>query len=238
MSTFYTSIAKYYDYIFPTGKAQIDFIQEVIGQGPKNILDVACGSGGYAKHFSDLGHQVVAIDLDEQMIKGLKTKVPELESHVMNMHDIDSLNQHFDVIYCIGNSLVHLDHLQEIKQFLMKCYEQLNEGGTLVLQIVNYDRILDQKVKELPMIKNETLGLTFERFYHYFEKQHKIDFKTILTVDEQRLENHQVLFPLRSDELRKSLKQSGFSKLTMYGSFKKDPYIPHESFACIVIANK
>jgi len=60
---FYEEISKYYDYIFPVGKEQINFITKVAGEGPKSVLDIACGTGGYALELAKQGYAVTAVDL-------------------------------------------------------------------------------------------------------------------------------------------------------------------------------
>lgn len=193
MSKFYTEIAKYYDYIFPTENAKLSLIRELVGDTPKDILDVACGSGGYSKKLKELGYKVTAIDLDEAMISQLKATDGEIDARVLNMLDIDKLNKKFDLIFCIGNSMVHLNDNEEILRFLENCKKSLKVGGYLLLQIVNYDRILVKNIKSLPVIENKEIGLTFERYYEYLPEKHKIDFKTILKVDGLNLENHVLL---------------------------------------------
>lgn len=236
MTNFYTTIAKYYDDIFLIGEAQLKLIQECAKEPPKIILDVACGSGGYAKHLSDMGYNVTAIDLDALMIQSLKEKDRKIDSRVLNMLDIHELPGTFDVIFCIGNSLVHLSSLDEMEDFLTSCRSKLKPEGKLILQIINYDRILDKGVRQLPPIHNPEKQLTFERYYDYSPERHSVDFKTILSVDGMVLENHVALYPLRSDELKALLDATGFKNIAFYGSFRKDAYVPAESYALVVVA--
>ena len=236
MSMFYTEIAKYYDYIFPTGKMQLQLITESAGRRPKDILDVACGSGGYSKSLSDMGYFVTAIDLDEKMVQSLKEKDDKINARVLNMLNIDELNQTFDLIFCIGNSLVHLNSLDEIRVFIQSCKKNLEYNGKLIMQIVNYDRILAKNIKELPTIKNEEKDLTFERYYSYLVEEHRINFKTILTVDGKVLDNDVILFPIKSTELKEILEDVGFTNIEFYGSFKKDKYEPMESFSLVIVS--
>ena len=63
------------------------------------------------------------------------------------MLDIDKLNKKFDLIFCIGNSMVHLNDNEEILRFLRNCKKSLKVGGYLLLQIVNYDRILVKNIR-------------------------------------------------------------------------------------------
>jgi len=237
MSKFYTEIAKYYDFIFPTGVAQLNLIRELAGQPPKDVLDAACGSGGYSRSLAGDGYTVTAIDLDETMIEKLKDNAPSVEAHVLNILDIEKLRKQFDLIFCIGNSLVHLDSNDEIYDFLSSCFGCLKPDGCLLLQIVNYDRVLAKDVKTLPTIKNDDVGLTFERYYTYMPDEHKVDFRTILRVDGTELENHQMLHPIRSQELVMLLERAGFRNIELFGSFNKEEFDPMNSFPLIVTAS-
>lgn len=236
MSKFYTEISKYYDYIFPVGKAKITLIKELVQKPPKDILDVACGSGGYSIELKKLGYDVTAIDLDESMISQLKKKYKDIDAKVLNMLDVDKLNKKFDLIFCIGNSMVHLNNNEEIYEFLKKCKNSLKSEGHILIQIVNYDRILKKNIKSLPTIENKEVGLTFERYYKYLPEKHKVDFKTILKVDGLILENHEFLHPITSKELLDILEELEYKNINMYGNFKKDIYEPMNSFPLVITA--
>lgn len=236
MSKFYTEISKYYDYIFPVSNAKLSLIRELAGDKPKDILDVACGSGGYSKKLKNLGYNVTAIDLDKSMISQLKEADMEIDTRVLNMLDIDKLHKKFDLIFCIGNSMVHLNDNAEISRFLEKCKNSLKPGGYLLVQIVNYDRILEKNIKSLPTIENKEVGLIFERYYEYLPEDHKIDFKTVLKVDGLNLENHVLLHPITSKEFVGLLEKLGYKNIHMYGNFNKDVYEPIKSFPLVVTA--
>ncbi len=237
MSQFYTEIAKYYDDIFSTGNQQLELISQTTGQPPKDILDVACGSGGYSKSLSDMGYSLTAIDLDEKMVQSLKQKDDTINAQVLNMLHINELSGVFDTIFCIGNSLVHLNDQHEVGLFLSSCKNKLKTNGKLILQIVNYDRILAKDIKSLPTIQNDAKGLRFERHYTYLPTQHKVDFMTVLRVQDEVLENHVFLYPITSAQLHALLVAAGFHTIAFYGSFKKDTYESLESFSFVVVAN-
>ncbi len=234
MSKFYTEIAKYYDYIFPVGNAQIDLIKELTGEPPKDILDVACGSGGYSKLLSDQGYNVTAIDLDASMVQSLQKKDNSIDVQVLNMLDIEKLNKTFDLIFCIGNSLVHLNNNDEIHKYLKACKQCLKPEGKILIQIINYDRVLAKNVKSLSTIKNEQVGLVFERNYEYLKDKHKINFNTILKVDGRELENNVLLHPIKSTEILDILKDIGYKNIHFYGNFKKEEYNPMESVPLVI----
>ena len=148
--SFYRSIAEYYDLIFPLGKAQVDFVKGSI-HGPyrnKSILDVGCGTGDLALALSRAGFTVTGIDSDLEMLNRAEAKAASggpVTFTRMDMREISARlsPSSFDAVLCLGNTLVHLDGLPEIEAFCAEARTILRDGGCLLLQILNYDHILD-----------------------------------------------------------------------------------------------
>lgn len=66
---FYQSISKYYQYIFPLNKVQIDFILSAKEDTKQlRILDIGCAIGDLSMDLANHFNEVVGIDLDEGMI--------------------------------------------------------------------------------------------------------------------------------------------------------------------------
>lgn len=239
---FYEEIAKYYDYIFPVGNDQINFLEKEAGKPPRNILDIACGSGGYSMGLAGIGHSVTAVDLDSQMVQSLEGKVKganlKIKAIVGDMLELDrNLDQKYHLAFCIGNSVVHLDSKKSIGSFFKVAKSLLRDKGKLIIQIINYDRVIMHHVKSLPTIENKEIGLRFERLYRYEEMENKIYFKTILQVDGKEIENEIPLYPLLSDDLCKLLKEAGFHEILLYGDFKGQNYDKSSSFSLVAVAS-
>lgn len=237
---FYDEIAKYYDLIFPTSQVTVKFLQEKAGKGPKSILDVACGAGGYSFELEKEGYNLTAFDLDKKMIEELKLKtknsgssIEAMEGNILEVKE-KFKDKCFDLVFCIGNSLVHLDNAEEILKFFKDSKSILKKNGTLVVQIINYDRIISKGIKSLPTIYNEEANLSFERLYTYKEAEHKVYFKTILTVGNDKYENEVPLYALQYDEAIKLLKEAGFNNIEVYGDFKGNTFSKEDSYAMII----
>lgn len=239
---FYEEISKYYDYIFPVSSDTVDFISRIAGIPPKSILDVACGTGGYSLELEKHGYHMTAVDIDKAMIEGLREKALKSGSKIdylqAGMLDLKEKfhTKVFDIVFCIGNSLVHLDNNDEIIDFFHNTKSVLVQNGKLVIQTINFDRVISKDIKSLPTICNETAGLSFERLYRYEKALNKVFFKTILTVDERKIENEIPLTPLRYDETIQMLKISGFSNIKTYGSFNKSDYDKENSYLMVIEA--
>ncbi|RKD21812.1 hypothetical protein BEP19_14450 [Ammoniphilus oxalaticus] len=224
---FYNILSDYYDQIFPLNQQQAQFISERAGT---NILDVAAGSGSLALALAEQGYTVTATDLEPNMTKQIKRKKEqaqvELEIRTMDMRQLDQLpSGAFDTIICLGNSLVHLASEGEVADVLEKAFNLLSERGRLIIQIVNYDRIIADRVQALPPIEREQV-----QFYRTYEwKAAKLLFqgRLIVTGDDgqyRTFEQTTELLPLKKDALGRLLETSGFQQIEWYGNFKAEAY--------------
>ncbi|TYQ15174.1 UNVERIFIED_CONTAM: methyltransferase family protein [Acetivibrio alkalicellulosi] len=226
---FYDEISKYYDYIFPVQKEQLKFLMDSLGDTKKEVLDVACGSGGYSIELAKKGYEVTAVDVENEMIDKLKSKAQkeqvDINSYVCDMKNIKSmLPNKYNLVFCIGNSIVHLKSLDEIKDVLKQMKKLLRENGAVVLQIINYDRIIDLGLTELPKIQNESIGLEFKREYEFLKDKNIVNFKTTLSVNNEVFNNSIELLPIKSVEFKALLKEAGYSSYELYGDFNYSTY--------------
>ena len=238
---FYEELSKYYDHVFPFNPTTYNFLKNRFKPNGK-VLDVATGTGNYSIAFAKDGYDVTAIDLDDEMIRALDKKANhdqyQLKPMVMNMLHLDQLEEDgYDGVFCIGNSLVHLQRPEDILVALKEFYKHLKVGGQLAIQIVYYDRIIEQDVKDLPLINRPEVQVKFIRKYDLIDGL--IHFKTRLIVgqDNETYDNVITLYPLRSNEFKRLLETAGFSKIEFFGSFDGKPF-DIDAFPMIVTAKK
>ncbi len=239
---FYEELSRYYDIVFPLGEAQLNFIKKR-SKDKHKILDLAAGTGNYSVALAKLGYNVMAADLDTEMIKKIEKKAynegVSVKAFAMDMKEVDKLEEKFDVIFCIGNSLVHLNNKEEISIVINKLYNLLNKDGVIIIQIINYDRILEKNLKGLPTIERSEERVSFIRDYE--KKDDKILFKTKLVItkdnDERVYENCVPLYPLLREDLQNILENSGFSSIEFFGGFNEEEYNLN-SMATVVSAIK
>ncbi|HCX64317.1 MAG TPA: class I SAM-dependent methyltransferase [Eubacteriaceae bacterium] len=241
--TFYQEIAPYYDDIFPVRQGQIDFLEEQAAGKQASFLDVACGTAGISMALAKRGHRVTGFDNNEEMVaagkeKCSREKLDTLSLCVGDMLDLSFLKERYDVIFSLGNSLVHLDTKKDIKRFLEEAKDRLTEDGRLVLQTINYDRIMKFQVNALPTIENEAKGVRFVRKYHYDKEIQKIRFQTVFTKEQIQRENEVCLIPLLSSQLIRMLEETGYTHIRSYGGFDGREFETDTSYPLIVTAEK
>lgn len=226
---FYTSISKYYSDIFPFKPAQLQFVQSQLENiYQKKILDIGCATGELAYQLAKKGAGVAGIDLNPDLIaRANNTHIhSDLQFRVGDMLRISNEFQpkSFDTALCFGNTLVHLLSVERIQKMLEGVHQVLKPGGKFLLQILNYDYILEKKVTELPLI--ETENIRFIREYKIDESNPIIRFQTELVMKKERksVRNVTPLLALRSEELKNLLTQSGFRNIELFANFKEEPF--------------
>ncbi|MBC8059262.1 MAG: class I SAM-dependent methyltransferase [Clostridiaceae bacterium] len=242
--SFYKELSAVYDIIFPKDKVTLEFLVVNLKEKSK-VLDLACGTGTYAIAIGEKGHEVIGVDLDEAMIGLAKDKtsydnVHFYEANMLELHKIIK-DETFDLIYCIGNSLVHLNDIEKIEKFACDIYSRLENQGEFIVQIINYDRILINDIKELPTIDRSQQGIKFVRKYRVAEEEKIINFDTELiiskTLSVERYENSVPLLPLKSNELLRILMKAGFSKIGIHGAFSNQE-LNADSYSVVMRAVK
>lgn len=240
---FYTSISKYYQQIFPFNPAQISFLKQVLPYNGAKVLDVGCATGELSFALTRFGFPIWAFDFDAEMIEiAQNTKEEDTMFPVFEQLDMRLIGEHypesfFNTVICFGNTLVHLLNNDDILKFAKGAYKLLAPEGKLTIQILNYQHILDDQIRSLPLIDNE--HISFERNYAFDKGSDLIDFNTKLTVKStgQEIVNSVKLYAIRQNKLQELLEEAGFVNFEYFGSFKADPMI-NNSLPLIVTCQK
>lgn len=235
---FYSALSTYYDEIFPLKAPQRTFIQNYLRQESlTSVLDIGSGTGTFALETSQTGVRVLGVDLSEEMVEISNKKAQEKGSNaafsLADMRDLSSINEEFDGVFCLGNTLAHVSGDVELKEVLA----QFGQKGTrLLLQTVNYDRILAKQVKELPIIK--TSHLTFYRHYTY-RSDGLLEFTMEIELAETRqlVSGTNLLYPIKGASLIKALLETGWEVSGQWGNFDKDAWT-EESPATVLEAKR
>jgi SAM-dependent methyltransferase len=230
---FYDSISAWYDFIFPVDPQTVRFLAVRARPGSR-VLDLACGTGGHALALAEQGFRLVGVDLDEAMIREAELKAggaAGVEFRVMDMLEIGRrLEPGFSLVFCIGNSIVHLEDEGRIARVLAAAHGLLEPGGALVVQIIHYDRILAEGITALPTLRDEARGLEFVRNYDYDPASRRAQFRTVLSVRDgggvRRIDNSVPLWILHREALERLALQAGFGNLACFGGFDGRPLSP------------
>lgn len=188
----YRKYAHYYDKIYAKKdySKEVKFIEWAVQKhqksSGKNLLDVACGTGSHALLLKN-NFQVLGLDINPEMLKIAKEKIPDMEFIEGNMKNLD-LNQSFDVVICMFSAINYNTSYNELEKTLQNFYDSLEKGGILIFDLglnqenwvegrVSVDTLVEENL-ELARIGQSRLenGVFNASFVFLVKKDGEIDF--------------------------------------------------------------
>jgi SAM-dependent methyltransferase len=227
---------------------ELPFFERLFGEQVVNrVLDTACGTGHHAVALTQRGYEVVGTDLSAEMIalargNAAETSVP-VEFAVAGFGQLArAVGGNFDAVLCLGNSLPHLLSEQAVTAALTDMAAVLREGGLLVMQSRNYDRVWRGRERFMPPTAHrhgddeviffrfmdfhaETMTFNMARFWRTADGW---DFRVDATE----------LRPIFHQDLAATLKAAGFQSTAFYGDYRFSPFDPTTSGDLIVVAQR
>ncbi len=113
-------------------------VREIVDALPVGVaLDAACGTGRYAEFLTRRGHRVVGVDGSPDMLARARTRVPQAEFLLGDLHRLPVADAGADLVVC-GLALTHVPALEPV---LAEFARVLRPGGHLVLADMHPDRV-------------------------------------------------------------------------------------------------
>lgn len=214
-------------------KREVKGIINLLGNNINNLLDLPCGYGRHARLLSEIGINVVGMDINDTHIKHAK-KNSKAKIMKRDMRNIGKeFYEKFDVVinmwYSFGFFNDEKDNIKTMEEF----YKALKENGQLLLhtdvspEILsggNY-RLLEQRtLKKGELIQEESYDPITKRM------------NGMWVVNGKKLAPYSVRIYSR-EEFENMARKIGFNKIDFYGSFEKDEFTS-QSAELIMIARK
>ena len=125
-------------------------------------------------------------------------------------------------MFCLGNSLPHIENGGRLRAVFAHWHRHLAPGGRIVVQLLNYARIMRQRER---IIGTRREGpLTVVRFYDFTEP--RLTFN-ILTIDEGSAGPAHTLIstpltPFTAGEIADAARDAGCGTVTLHASLRLD----------------
>ena len=221
------------------------FLQGLLRRvGARRVLDVGCGTGRHAIHLAEQGFEVVGVDPSQQMIERAVANAGDIAGASFTRAGFGELRATvegtFDAIICLGNTLPHILSQGDLVGALDDMAAMIRPGGVLVVQQLNYDRILAQRQRFLGLTEGKRGDTEYLFFRFYDFEGEAVTFNLAIMSRrgggawEWRVESTR-LQPILSTQLCESLMRSGFVRLVSHGSFAGEPYNPLSSNDLVVV---
>jgi SAM-dependent methyltransferase len=232
------------------------------GGGVRRVLDAACGTGMHLVAFARRGLACCGADLSPAMIEqarrnadsaGVKVELATAPFGALST----AFRGSFDAVTCLGNSLPHLLDDASLASCFSDFAALLRPGGLLVIQNRNYDRLLRERQRFMPLAARaeageETLFLRITDFPPGDRAaagtgagaadQEAITF-TIVTLKKRggawsQSVQSTPLRALRRATLEGALRAAGFQAVEVYGSYAQGPFDAPDAADLVAVARR
>ena len=232
------------------------FLASLLDGAPdRSVLDLGCGSGEHTAWFAKEGARAVGLDSSEAMIESAKDHEAAGHGRFVLGDALDPRaalpsERAFGLALCLGNMLPHVRTDDELAAFVRGARAMLLPGGRLLLQILNYARLLEDEVNVLPVNiragEHEGERIVFMRLMAKEGEHGVLFFPTTLTLDlaneEEPVAVHTTRrVPLRAWDaasLTRAFEAEDF-RVTLLGAMnEKRPYDAEASHDLVLVAER
>jgi SAM-dependent methyltransferase len=208
--------------------------------GVRKAADMGCGSGVHALALSGLGVEVRGVDLSPPMLAharehalrlGLEAEFREGDMRSSMPFDAGEC----DAVFCLGNTVPHLDDTDDLAMALTSWRGMLREGGLLLVQTVNYDRVLSRRERILGVRMLEDGCIV--RFYDFTAPRIGFNVLRIFHADGKTAQQLMStgLRPFLRDELVSAAERAEFRRIEAYAALDGTQWSP-DSAAVLITA--
>jgi glycine/sarcosine N-methyltransferase len=214
-------------------------LERVLGAAPsRRMLDLGCGSGEHTRFLKALGFETIGVDASPSQLEAAclaDSGGSYIQDSLTNISEGIEAGQGGAI--CLGNTLPHLCEEADVQAFFSGLASLLLPGAPFLVQLLNYDRILDRGERTFPVLlrPGETEGenMIFLRLMTHhgggrltFTPAH-LRYRPGSEVPVELVAAHDV--PLRGwrrAEVETLLRSSGFQTREVLGTMTGEPWSP------------
>lgn len=241
---FFNLIASDYDEMVSFAQSvekKKEAFKAIIKPWMQTAADLGCGTGADSIALASLDLKVTGFDPSSEMIRvaneNAKKEKLDITFHASSIHSIpESFTKKFDMVVSLGNTFANVER-KFFSSSLKKCSELLKPNGVLVIQVLNYEKILSQK-KRIVNIR-EGKESYFIRFYDF--NNDEIIFN-ILVFNKANPKQNKLystnVYPYKIEDFIKQLNKADFNKTEFYADLNFTKFDKLHSLDLIIISEK
>lgn len=190
---------------------------------PKNILEMACGTGNFTKYLCENGYNVTCFDLSEDMLSVAFDKLNQYKNVSILKQDMVTfqIDNVFDVIFSVCDSINYIIDEKDLLKIFLNVYNHLNDGGLFIFDISSY-----YKLKNI--IGNNTFVYDSDRIFYVwensFDEQNNVcEFLLTFFIKENkkytRFDEYHLQKAYNVEEIESYLKKANFRVINVYDGY-------------------
>lgn len=232
-----------YDVDYAQWADYVEAIFKNYGLTPGLLLDLGCGTGSFCIEMAKRGHEMIGIDLSDEMLSCAKEKSVREEVDILYLNQDMTCFELYgtvDAVLCLMDSINYITDKRSLKRLFQLVENYLNPEGLFVFDINTpgkFEKVLaDNIFYEI----DEDITYIWENSY---DKKRKIcTFDLTFFVKDgdsyKRFEETHVERAYGLDELKSGLKAAGLEPVGIYGGFGFKRFSPQKSERAFIVCRK
>jgi len=131
-------------------------------------IDLGCGNGIQSIALADLGFTVIAVDFNKQLLDELKANAGErpITPVQASLTDVSQYAQPCELVVCMGDTITHLESVEQLGKLFTDLFQISLPGGKLVLSFRELAIPLEDEKRFIPVKSDENRIFTCFLEYH------------------------------------------------------------------------
>ncbi len=228
----YTEFASLYDELMNDFdyEAWADYVERIYDKyniKPKDILEMACGTGNLSFELAKRRYNLVCFDLSEDMLSKAYKKLGKYRNvKLLELNMIDfNINKKFESVISICDSINYITNKDELLQCFKNVYNHLKDHGLFIFDVNSFYKLKHIIGNNTFVEDREDIFYTWQNYYD--EEENICEFYLTFFKDDgngryNRFDEDHMERAYTIDEIIKLLKKAGFSKVEFFNAFTFD----------------
>lgn len=204
-----------------------NYIKEILNKfdkKPKNVLEMACGTGNLSYYLAKERYNLTCFDLSSDMLSRAYEKLRRFKNvELMNQNMINfNINQSFDCVISICDSINYITEKEDLLKTFKNVWNHLENGGIFIFDINSYYKLKYIIGNNTFVEDQEDVFYTWQNYYDlnkdicefYLTFFFSEDGKGFERFDEEHKEK-----AYKIEEILNQLEEAGFKDIKYYGAF-------------------
>ncbi len=168
----YNKFAQVYDELMNDFdyKEWFNYIEDIFkryDKEPREILEMACGTGNLSYFFADRMYKLTAFDISDEMLSKAYKKLNKYKNVKLLKQDMTDFkfNIRFDSVISICDSINYILTKEKLVETFKNVYKHLQDGGIFIFDINSFYKLEHILGNNIFLEDREDIFYTWENFY-------------------------------------------------------------------------
>lgn len=230
----FDGVADFYDHLMRCVPYDewVDYVESLVdrwrGQ-PRQVLDLACGTGQVGAEMLRRDYEVWGADLSEPMVRHCARRLPPLPAVVCDARSLALRSESFDLVVSLYDSLNYILELEGLQAAIREAYRVLRRGGLLVFDLNTIRALSTEMFSQASLSGPDPLQYHWKAHWEAAERLCRVDMWFGWRHQDGRVQEFEEVHYQKAyttQEVTAALDAAGFRRHRAYQAYRFTPLTP------------